>query len=92
MLFLLTHTLLNHLTCVRNFSFDLMLSEAKVCGCAHNFVDLIILEAKVGVCVQKPVYLMLLEAKVCGCAQDHVDLIILEERVGVCVQKPVDLI
>ena len=44
---------------------DLMLSEAKVCVCAQDPVDLIILKERVGVFVQKPVDPMYSEAKVC---------------------------
>ena len=44
-------------TCARHFPVDLMLSESKICVCAHNAVDLIILESRVGVCVQEPVEL-----------------------------------
>ena len=62
--------------------------------CAQNPVDLIILEARVGACVQKPVDFVKLELPsyiLIWSRHFLVDLMIYVTEIRVCAQKPVDL-
>ena len=64
--------------------------------CAQNAFDLMILEAKAGVCAQKPVDFVELDLSsyflIYMCVHFLVDLMIKETKVGVFAQKHVDFV